>query len=467
MDSASESVGDDDYDDEEGEPMLTDEAAAGALLHIHQSPQRESSGPYRSNASPYPKRDYNAIEGSSYDDVKSYYASSSMVAPNSSQSNYMGPPSARAAKKQKVFNGGGYSSPLSEGASTSIGQVHSQYHLFQSRHDGTPTMGSNSYADYPNNDPSQRFAHPPSQMGGPGGDASGIAGGSTAESHSGVDPEFMKSPEMESLRQMTGGRFLDDACARLVKAIFETTTTTHLVRLIVEVTCKRSGRMYSSAAEFEVNDSMPFAVPPRSEFEVDIALDENNNTALHYAAALGRVQIISALRSMGAKLACIDRNGETPLMKTVQHPYCWQLRNFPSVLELLLDSLWSADLDGRTVLHVSISSCLKGPMESAGTYYDQEIAREAQRLALTNSGVAPSGGDPDAASAGTDDMKAKVAAFINGKTRKGATPNGYALFHKASADALARFSQETGIALVTQPPSDDALNEMVRAWWSL
>ncbi|KAI8868453.1 ankyrin, partial [Ramicandelaber brevisporus] len=81
-------------------------------------------------------------------------------------------------------------------------------------------------------------------------------------------------------------------------------------------------------------------------------LDEHGHKAIHWAAALAKVQVLEALVNRGCNIFSVNHAGETPLIRAVKtsaahdHSGC-----FPSILELLHDSIPVADNHMRTVLH--------------------------------------------------------------------------------------------------------------------
>lgn len=107
--------------------------------------------------------------------------------------------------------------------------------------------------------------------------------------------------------------------------------------------------------------------------ELDIPIDKSAHTAMHWAATLGRIQIVRALVSKGASPYRLNGGGETALMRAAITTNNYDNQTFPEVLKLLGTSLEIRDGRGQTVLHhIAASSAIKG-RGSATRYYLDSI----------------------------------------------------------------------------------------------
>lgn len=130
-----------------------------------------------------------------------------------------------------------------------------------------------------------------------------------------------------------------------------------------------------------------FAEPARTDFfshpaieqlsgaDLDIPLDGQGNTALHWAGTLGKVLVIKALVSKGANLFRGNAGGATALMHAVQVNNTHQQNNFPEMLECLGPLIELRDATGRTVLHhIAVASGIKGRSQSSRYYLESLLA---------------------------------------------------------------------------------------------
>ncbi|KAG6155209.1 hypothetical protein E4U37_001387 [Claviceps purpurea] len=90
---------------------------------------------------------------------------------------------------------------------------------------------------------------------------------------------------------------------------------------------------------------------PPANFQPDWLIDAENHTALHWASAMGDVDVIKQLRRFNAHISVKNVRGETPLMRSVNFTNCYEKHTFPSVLKELFDTVHARDNSGCTVIH--------------------------------------------------------------------------------------------------------------------
>lgn len=90
---------------------------------------------------------------------------------------------------------------------------------------------------------------------------------------------------------------------------------------------------------------------PLAEMGLDKIIDDKGHTALHVAAAFGKLQVLESLVSGGADVHRGNFRGETALMQAVRVSEQGQLEVFDEILRLLRPSLRTIDFNKRTVLH--------------------------------------------------------------------------------------------------------------------
>ncbi|KAI0151516.1 hypothetical protein BJ166DRAFT_391666 [Pestalotiopsis sp. NC0098] len=100
----------------------------------------------------------------------------------------------------------------------------------------------------------------------------------------------------------------------------------------------------------------PAARPePPPNFQADYFIDTDRNTSLHWASAMGDIEVMRQLKRFGASLSCQNIRGETPLMRAVCFTNSYEKQSFPAVLKELFDTIDARDESGCTVLHHAVT----------------------------------------------------------------------------------------------------------------
>ncbi|KAK4517328.1 uncharacterized protein ATC70_000663 [Mucor velutinosus] len=107
----------------------------------------------------------------------------------------------------------------------------------------------------------------------------------------------------------------------------------------------------------------------KSGFNIDMVIDEQGNTALHWATALARTNTVQLLVNKGANIACTSYTGETALMRGVMVTNNFDNTSFPQVFDLLKESMSVVDNKKRSVLHhAALTAGIHG-RTNAAVYY--------------------------------------------------------------------------------------------------
>ncbi|CAG8629290.1 10153_t:CDS:2 [Cetraspora pellucida] len=107
------------------------------------------------------------------------------------------------------------------------------------------------------------------------------------------------------------------------------------------------------------------------DIDYDVIIDSHGHTALHWAAALARLQVMELLLTRGANVRQLNYEGESALVRAVLVTNNYEAQNFPAVLDLLHETIPSTDKDNRTVFHhISMTSGTKGHAAAAKYYMD-------------------------------------------------------------------------------------------------
>jgi ankyrin repeat protein len=107
--------------------------------------------------------------------------------------------------------------------------------------------------------------------------------------------------------------------------------------------------------------------------ELDMPIDAQSHTALHWAATLSRMPLLHALISCGASPFRVNGSGETALMRACVVTNSMDLNSFPELLDVLGSTIDVRDDKGRTVLHhIAVTSAVKG-RNIASRYYLESL----------------------------------------------------------------------------------------------
>jgi ankyrin repeat protein/outer membrane murein-binding lipoprotein Lpp len=108
---------------------------------------------------------------------------------------------------------------------------------------------------------------------------------------------------------------------------------------------------------------------PPAHFQVDRPIDDSGNTALHWACAMGDLDIVQNLLRRGANVKALSVHEETPLVRAVLFTNNYEKRTFPALLDLLLDTISFRDWFGATLFHhIAETTRSKGKWKSSKYY---------------------------------------------------------------------------------------------------
>ncbi|KAJ9254856.1 hypothetical protein DTO207G8_3386 [Paecilomyces variotii] len=108
---------------------------------------------------------------------------------------------------------------------------------------------------------------------------------------------------------------------------------------------------------------------PPVNFQVDRSIDDSGNTALHWACAMGDLDIVRDLLNRGANMQALSVHEETPLVRAVLFTNNYEKRTFPALLDLLQDTMFFRDWFGASVFHhIAETTRSKGKWKSSRYY---------------------------------------------------------------------------------------------------
>jgi len=113
--------------------------------------------------------------------------------------------------------------------------------------------------------------------------------------------------------------------------------------------------------------------PP--DLDIDLVIDDQGHTALHWAAALARVPVMELLVQKNADIRRVNYNGESCLVRAVLVTNNFDRQTFPHLLNVLHKAIPIVDRNNRTLLHhIAVTCGIRG--RSAASHYYMECLLE-------------------------------------------------------------------------------------------
>lgn len=127
------------------------------------------------------------------------------------------------------------------------------------------------------------------------------------------------------------------------------------------------------------NEQPALRPDPPPNFQPDWPIDTERHTALHWAAAMGDVEVIRQLKRFSANLASQNIRGETPFMRSVNFTNCYEKQTFPLVMKELFSTVDARDASGCTVIHhAAVMKSGRVTSHSCSRYYLDNILNKLQ-----------------------------------------------------------------------------------------
>ncbi|KAF8976957.1 transcriptional regulator swi6 [Entomortierella lignicola] len=107
--------------------------------------------------------------------------------------------------------------------------------------------------------------------------------------------------------------------------------------------------------------------PP--DLDINLVIDDQGHTALHWAAALARIPVLDLLVQKQIDIRRLNYNGESALVRAVLVTNNFDKQSFPHVLDILHSAIPLVDRKDRTVLHhIAVTAGIRG-RELSSRYY--------------------------------------------------------------------------------------------------
>ncbi|KAI7363561.1 apses transcription factor [Hortaea werneckii] len=135
---------------------------------------------------------------------------------------------------------------------------------------------------------------------------------------------------------------------------------------------------------FVLQDSpmdQPSAPQPPAGVNINRAIDDRGHTALHWAAAMGDIEVVKDLIRLGADIAIQSKSGETPLMRSVIFTNNFDKRCMERLAALLVRTVNMQEWFGSTVFHhIAGITQSKKKYECARYYMDCILNKMTENL---------------------------------------------------------------------------------------
>jgi transcription factor MBP1 len=123
------------------------------------------------------------------------------------------------------------------------------------------------------------------------------------------------------------------------------------------------------------------APKPPANFDVNRPIDQQGNNALHWACAMGDVQVTRDLLGRGANPAAQNHgSAETPLIRAVLFTNNYDKRTFPKIVDLLAHTIVERDAYGATVFHHIAETGRSRGKWSCARYYSEVLINKMQDM---------------------------------------------------------------------------------------
>lgn len=108
-----------------------------------------------------------------------------------------------------------------------------------------------------------------------------------------------------------------------------------------------------------------------SDLDINLVIDDQGHTALHWAAALAKTTVLDLLVQKYADIRRVNYNGESALIRAVLVTNNFDNQSFPRLLDILHTAIPLVDRKNRTLLHhIAITAGMRGREMSARYYME-------------------------------------------------------------------------------------------------
>lgn len=120
---------------------------------------------------------------------------------------------------------------------------------------------------------------------------------------------------------------------------------------------------------------------PPAHFDADRPIDNQRHTALHWASAMGDIDLVKFFIECRASGMARNGRGETPLIRAVLFTNNFEKQTMPDLVRKLADTLEAHDSHGATVLHhIAMTTNSSSKKQCARYYLDIVLNKMAERF---------------------------------------------------------------------------------------
>ncbi|KAI7897938.1 uncharacterized protein BX663DRAFT_526525 [Cokeromyces recurvatus] len=110
---------------------------------------------------------------------------------------------------------------------------------------------------------------------------------------------------------------------------------------------------------------------PPMDLDVNVIIDDEGHTSLHWAAAMGRLKLVSLLINLGADIYRVNYKGQTALMRSVLFTNNFDAKSFIYLIGMLKKTIFNIDKKDQTVFHhVAATASWKGKVHASRYYME-------------------------------------------------------------------------------------------------
>jgi transcription factor MBP1 len=132
---------------------------------------------------------------------------------------------------------------------------------------------------------------------------------------------------------------------------------------------------------FMVSNEQDIAKPePPPNFQADWIIDTDGHSGMHWAAAMGDVEVMKQLRRFGGNLASENIRLETPLMRAVMFTNCMDKQTMPLVVNQLISTVDKVDHCNSTAIHHAAAITASRNKHQCSRYYLDIILNKMQEM---------------------------------------------------------------------------------------
>ncbi|KAI9481650.1 MAG: hypothetical protein EXX96DRAFT_595339 [Benjaminiella poitrasii] len=204
---------------------------------------------------------------------------------------------------------------------------------------------------------------------------------------------------------------------------------------------------------------------PPADLDLNVIIDDEGHTSLHWAAAMARIKVVKILIENGADAYRVNYKGQTALMRSVLFTNNFDLKTFDALLDLLRTTIFNIDKRDQTVFHHTASmSDWKGKVYASRYYMECLInklkSNQSELISILN--VQDTNGDTALTIAAKIGNRRLIKLMMDAgasteiANEQGMTPRDY--FSEAEKNAT-RASPPLISTTASSSPSEGGMNE--------